>query len=151
MIDNVFRERRSVRNFQDWAISQKDIKRILESAHSAPSAGNLKARDIVIVKDKKTKKAIAEAALSQNFIAGAPIVLIFFATDKSIKKYGGRGILYAIQDATIACSFACVQATMLGLGSCWIGAFDEDEIISILKVNKNWSPVAILPVGYKND
>ncbi len=127
------------------------MKEILGAANSAPSAGNLKAREIVVVKDLKTKKALSKAALGQNFVAETPIVLVFFAIpEKSGKQYGERGRnLYSIQDATISASFAWLQAVDLGLSCCWVGAFNEEKVKEILKVPQNWQPIAILPVGYK--
>lgn len=146
----IFKKRHSVRNFRNKEIEDKKLKEILEAANSAPSAGDLKAREIVVVKDLETKKALVGAALGQNFIAEASMVLVFFAIpEKSGKKYGERGRnLYSIQDATISVSFAWLQAVDLGLSACWVGAFDEEEVKKILKVSSDRHPIAILPIGY---
>lgn len=89
-------------------------------------------------------------ASGQAFIREAPVVLVFFALPLgSMKKYGSRGNdLYCIQDATIACTYAQLAATDLGLGSCWVGAFDDYEVRKYLKADWSWKPVAILPIGY---
>jgi len=146
----IFKKRHSVRSFQDKEVEDEKLKEILEAANSAPSAGNLEAREIVVIKDLEIKKAVAEAAFEQYFIAEASIVLIFFALpEKSGKKYGERGRnLYSIQDATISASFAWLQAVDLGLSCCWVGAFDDEEVKEILKVSQDFHPVAILPIGY---
>lgn len=151
-MDEVFKKRHSVRSFQDKAIADEKLKEILEAAHSAPSAGNLKAREIVVVKNKETKDKLAVAAFNQDFIAKAPIVLVFFAVpSRSAQKYGRRGSeLYAIQDATIAASFAWLQAVMLDLSCCWVGAFDEEKVKEILDAKNEWRPIAVLPLGYSN-
>ena len=126
------------------------LKEVLEAANSAPSAGNLKAREIKVVKDLGTKKALVKAALGQDFIAEASVVLVFFALpEKSGRKYGERGRkLYAIQDATIFASFAWLQAVDLRLSCCWVGAFDDEKVKEILKTPSDWQPIAILPIGY---
>jgi len=109
----------------------------------------LQAYEIFLVRDEEKKRALAEAALGQEFIAEAPIVLVFCANpSRSASRYGSRGRdLYSIQDATIACSFAMLAATSLGLGSCWVGAFDEEEVKKVLGI-KEFRPIAILPIGY---
>lgn len=151
-MDEVFKKRHSVRSFQDKAIADEKLKEILEAAHSAPSAGNLKAREIVVVKNKETKNKLAVAAFNQDFVAKAPIVLVFFAVpSRSAQKYGRRGSeFYTIQDATIAASFAWLQAVMLDLSCCWVGAFDEEKVKEILDAKNEWRPIAILPLGYSN-
>jgi nitroreductase len=146
----IFKKRHSVRSFQNKAIEEEKLKEILEAANSAPSAGNLKAREIVVVKDLETKNGLVKTTSGQDFIAEASVVLVFFALpEKSGKEYGERGRnLYSIQDATISASFAWLQAVDLGLSCCWVGAFDEKEVKEILKVSPDWYPVAILPIGY---
>ncbi len=147
---NIFKKRYSVRSFQDREVEPGKIKEILEAANSAPSAGNLKAREIKMIKDSEIKKALARAAYKQDFIAEASIVLVFFALpEKSGRKYGERGRnLYSIQDATISASFAWLQAVDLGLSACWVGAFDDEEVKKILKAPSDYQPIVILPIGY---
>lgn len=146
----IFKKRHSVRSFKSNEVEPRKLKEILEAANSAPSAGNLKAREIIVAKDLEIKKTLAKAAFEQNFIAEAPVVLIFFALpEKSGKQYGERGRnLYSIQDATISASFAWLQAVDLGLSACWVGKFDDEEIKKILKTLSKWHPIAILPIGY---
>jgi nitroreductase len=146
----ILKKRHSVRSFQSKKVEDGKLKEILEAGNSAPSAGNLKAREIVVVKDLETKKALAKAALGQDFIVEAPIVLVFFALpDQSGKKYGERGRnLYSIQGATISASFTWLQAVDLGLSACWVGAFDDEKVKEVLKVSPDWHPIAILPIGY---
>jgi len=150
-MDEVFKRRYSVRSFRGKAIEEEKLKEILEAANSAPSAGNLKARKIVVVKDPVLKEKLAEIALNQDFIKEPPMVLVFFALPEvSAAKYGQRGKeLYAIQDATIAASFAWLQAVMLGIDACWIGAFEEERVKKILGTKSKERPIAILPLGYK--
>ena len=151
-MDEVFKKRHSVRSFQNREIEREKLKEILEVAGSAPSAGNLKARKIIVVEDSDLKQKIAKASFDQHFVGEAPVVLVFFALPSvSAKKYGERGRnLYAIQDTTIATSFAWLQAVMLGIDGCWVGTFDEAEVKEILNAKEDERPIAILPLGYKN-
>ncbi|MEM4221833.1 MAG: nitroreductase family protein [archaeon] len=147
----VLEKRRSVRKFKEKEIPSEILEKILYSSNLAPSAGNLQAYKIYVVKDKETKKEIADAAYGQEFIAEAPIVLVFCAVpEESSWKYGPRGEkLYCIQDATIVCAYAQLAATALGLGSVWVGAFDEERIKKIIGTEN--IPVAVLPVGYPDE
>jgi nitroreductase len=146
----IFKKRKSTRRFASKEVEKEKLDEILEVARSAPSAGNLKAREISAVTDSKLKEKLAEAALGQNFVAEAPIVLVFSAVpNQSAKKYGQRGRdLYSLQDATIAASFAWLQAVALGLCGVWVGAFDEEEARNILNLGEDKKPVALLPIGY---
>lgn len=144
-------KRHSLRNFSNKLIEPEKIERILAVAKTAPSVGGLKAYEVIVVKDKDEKKKLAEAALNQDFIAQAPVVFVFFACPAiSSTKYGQRGqTLYCLQDATIACAYTQLATTNLGLGACWVGAFDEGMVKKVLSAKKNVIPVALLSVGYK--
>ena len=143
-------KRKSIRSFLRNEIEGAKVGRLLEAINLAPSAGNLQAYRIVLAKSRKLKEEIAQAALEQDFIAQAPLVLVFLADrKKSSIKYGKRGAeLYCIQDATIAASYAQLAAAALGLASVWVGAFEEREIKRLVKAQENEVPVAIIPIGY---
>lgn len=145
-----FEKRHSIRAYSSKEIPDDVLRRILEAANSAPSAGNLQAYEIVVVKDPKRKQQLAQAAYGQTFIAQAPVVLVFVQNPRrSSIRYGQRGAtLYSLQDATIACTFAHLAATALGLGSCWVGAFDDDAVAKVINAPREMRPVAILPIGY---
>ncbi len=104
----LIQKRRSVRVFRPLPVEEDKLAKILEAARLAPSAGNLQAYEIYAVAGEDTRKALARAAYGQDFIAAAPIVLVFCAHPaRSEPRYGLRGRdLYAIQDATIACCWA---------------------------------------------
>lgn len=142
--------RRSVRRFKDRAVDDATLKRILETASRAPSAGNLQAYEIVVVRDAARRAALARAALGQQQVAQAPVVLVFLAHPaRSSTKYGKRGAeLYCIQDATIACAHAQLAVTAVGLGSCWVGAFKPNAVRAAVKARSTLVPVALLPLGH---
>jgi nitroreductase len=143
------RKRRSVRAFTPQAVEAEKLAQVLAAANAAPSAGNLQGYEIFQITRKETRIALARAALDQLFIAQAPVALVFCANPaRSAAKYRKRGeSLYAIQDATIACAFAMLAATALGLGTVWVGAFNDAAVERVLGV-RDLSPVAILPIGY---
>jgi len=146
----LIKARRSIRAYKPQAVEPEKLNRILEAANSAPSAGNRQAYAIIIVRDAATRLDLSRAALGQESLAQAPVVLAFLARPQSsAAKYRSRGVeLYAVQDATIACAYAQLAATSLGLGSVWVGAFNDDAVRRVLKVKEDQRPVALLPIGY---
>lgn len=147
---NAVGKRIAVRSFLGKEVEPAKLKKILEAANLAPSAGNLQSYSIVIVQNKKHKETIVHFTHEQEFIAQAPVVLVFLADrKKSAAKYGKRGAeLYCVQDATIAAAYAQLAAAALGLGSVWIGKIDENKISRLVKAKKHQVPIAIIPIGY---
>ncbi|MEM7819739.1 MAG: nitroreductase family protein [Candidatus Aenigmatarchaeota archaeon] len=150
---DVLKKRFSVRSFKNREVEEEKINKILEAANSAPSAGNLQGYEIILIKDSNKKSLIAKAAYGQHFIEEAPIVLIICANEKrSASRYGKRGKeLYCINDASIAAAYIELAACNLGLGSVWVGAFDENEIKKIIDAPEYIRPIAIIPIGYPNE
>ncbi|MEW6408603.1 MAG: nitroreductase family protein [Nitrospirota bacterium] len=146
------KERRSVRKFLDKKIPQKAIESLIESIIWAPSAGNLQSRRFYFVFNREVKSQIAAAALNQRFIAEAPLTIVGCTDNRIRRYYGERGVsLYSIQDTAASIENLMLVAYELGLGSVWIGAFNELEVARILNLPDYLRPVAIVPVGYPNE
>jgi len=144
--------RRSIRKFKDRAVGKEMIEELLNAAQMAPSAGNLQARDFIIVTNKITKQKLTKAALGQSFIEKAPVVIVVIADiERSSRIYRSRGELYATQDATAGIENILLSAYSMGLGTCWIGAFDENAVCELLGIPNKTLPVAIIPVGYPDE
>lgn len=141
--------RRSVRSFTEDEVSDEEVKKIIDAARWAPSAGNIQPWEFVVVRKPETKKRLAESALGQSFIEEAPVVIVVCANEaRSRMGYGSRGAnLYCIQDTAAATENLLLAASALGLGSCWVGAFHEDQVREILKLPGGVRPVAIVPIG----
>ncbi len=142
--------RHSVRTYLSKPVQDEAVQAILAAANQAPSAGNMQAYEIYLVTRSSQRVALAQAAKGQDFLAQAPIVLVFCAHPKrSAQRYGKRGSdLYALQDATIACTFAMLAATAMGLATVWVGAFNEESVHRAIQAEPDHVPVAILPIGY---
>jgi nitroreductase len=140
--------RSSVRVYTGEAVGDDDLTYLLDCAATAPSAGNLEGWDVVMVRDRGRKEELSEAALSQFHVREAPLLLVVCANYvRSMSRYGDRGILYAVQDATIACTYLMLAAHARNLVSCWVGAFNEDRVKSVLSLPIHIRPVAILCIG----
>jgi nitroreductase len=147
----VVQRRQSVRQFKASPVEWGDLRNILESANRAPSAGNLQAYQIVVVKEAWERQLLARATGDQAHVAEAPVALVFCTDPKqSAKQYGARGEqLYCVQDATIACAYAQLAATALGLDSVWVGTVLEPEVVRLaLGLGDSLWPIAILLIGH---
>jgi nitroreductase len=148
--DQVVRKRRSVRSYLPHPPSDDDLKKILLAADMAPSAGGLKSRKIFVVRSPALRRALAQASLDQDFIAEAPVVLVCCADLDRILEYGKRGReLYCIQDTAAAIENALLKAADLGLGTCWVGAFEEEDVSRLCRLPQWLRPVALVTIGYE--
>ena len=148
----VLKKRRMVRSFKDRQVENAQIMKLLKNAHRAPSAGFLQQQEFVVVRNE-TKAKLAEAAVSQNFIAQAPVVIVVCSnTDRVVKRYGDRGInFYSVIDGAFASMLILLTVVNEGLAACFVGAFNDNEVSKILKLPKHVKPIGIIPVGYANE
>ena len=142
--------RRSIRAFQSKEIPEEMAEKLIDMARRAPSAGNIQPWEFIVIRKPEIKRRLAEAALDQTFIEEAPIVIVVCADENSSSQgYGIRGkTLYCLQDTAAATQNILLAAYSFGLGTCWIGAFREEEAREILKIPYGVRPVAIIPIGY---
>ena len=149
LIDGLL-SRRSVRRFKSKSIPDDLIWKILKLANAAPSAGNLQSRDFIITRDEEIKQKLATAAHDQIFIHDAPVVIVVCGNQaRSSSSYGNRGTdFYSIQDADAAVMHILLAALANDLGTCWVGAFDDDEVSAVLDLPELIRPIAIIPIGY---
>jgi len=150
----VIEKRRSIRRFKPEPVAQDDLKKILEAGRLAPSGGNRQPWCFIIVRDLETKRALSIVANDQRFIADAGTVIVPLGkpetTTKLPYKLSSTRIPH-MQDPMIAIEHMILAATALGYGTCWIGAFDGDEIRRILKIPEDLTVIAILPIGVSDE
>jgi nitroreductase len=148
-IADAIRIRKSVRSYLNKAVEKEKLTAILEAGRLAPSASNRQEWRFVVVKDGEIRRKIAEAANNQRFVREAPVVIAACAeTDGHVM--GGGQACYPI-DVAIALDHMTLAAVELGLGTCWIGAFDEYRVKQILRVPAEIRVVALMPLGYPSD
>ncbi|HEC80842.1 MAG TPA: nitroreductase [Thermoplasmatales archaeon] len=135
--------RRSVRSYQPGKkVEEEKLFKLLQAAQHAPSAKNRQEWRFIVITDKKIKEKLVPICRDQYFIAEAPVV-IAGVSDPGFKWYQ--------VDIGIALEHMVLEAVELGLGTCWIGAFDEKEVSRILDVPKHLETVALLTVGYPKE
>src|SRR5512139_2384386 len=119
-------QRSSVRAYKATDVEEDKLKKILEAARLSPSASNRQDWKFIVARNKETKKKLAKAAFGQSFIGEAPVVLVACGTEPNTIM--GCGQPAHTVNVSIACAFMILQACEVGLGTCWIGAFEEDEV-----------------------
>lgn len=143
------RGRRSIRSYIPAEIDPNQLRLVLEAAIWAPSAGNLQPWEFVVVDDRDIMKHLARASLNQMWMSeSSAIIAVCADVDRTGAIYGERGRrLYAIQDCAAATQNMLLASYSLGLGTCWVGAFYEEEVRRILKLPANVRPLALIPIG----
>ena len=145
--------RRSIRAFKQKDVPEETVEKLIDAARHAPSAGNIQPWEFVVVRNLEVKRKLAIAALNQASVEEASVVIVVCVNEKrSSMGYGSRGkTLYCIQDTAAATQNILLTAYSLGLGACWIGAFNEDDAKQVLNAPESIRPVAIVPVGYPDE
>jgi nitroreductase len=152
-LSEAIKGRRSIRAFRQRDVPEETVEKLIDAARHAPSAGNIQPWEFVVVRKLEVKRKLARAALNQAFVEETPVVIVVCANEnRSSMGYGFRGkTLYCIQDTAAATQNILLTAYSLGLGACWIGAFNEEEAKRALNAPECMRPVAIIPVGYPDE
>ncbi len=143
------RQRRSVRSYQDREVPEETLQHILEAARLAPSAKNRQEWTFVVVTDEVTKKRLQRAAKRQRFVGEAPAIIAGVATEPGYVMT--CGVPAAHVDVAIAMEHIALAATAHGLGTCWVGAFYQDDVRKALDVPEDCTVVALMPLGFPAD
>jgi nitroreductase len=146
-------QRRSVRKYLDRPVEFEKITTIIDAARKAPSAGNLQDWNFIIVTEKDLIRQVASYSIEQYWIQTAPAVIIVCGLpEKHEMYYGLRGKrLYNVQDCAAAIENVLLAATDLGLGTCWVGAFEEEKLRSLFAIPADVRPQAVVTLGYSDD
>ncbi|MBS3131290.1 nitroreductase family protein [Candidatus Woesearchaeota archaeon] len=150
---DAIRTRRSVRKYKDKQIPWDNVVTIMQAGKYAPSAGNLQNWKFIVVKTEGKRASITKACLNQEWMATAPVFIVVVGQPEDAERYyGARGRrLYTIQGIAAAIENMLLTAHSLGLGSCWVGAFDEDELRRILLLPEQADVHAVITLGYADE
>lgn len=146
-------KRRSIRKYKPDEVEWDKIGEILYAAREAPSSGNLQNWRFLLMLDGGHRQAIAEACYGQLWMADAPVHIVLCADPEKVTQfYGLRGDrLYSAQNCAAAIQNMLLAAVEQGLGTCWVGAFDEEKIKDICAIPDNIRPQAIITLGYADE
>ncbi len=135
------RVRRSVRAYLPDPIREGELLKILEAGRLAPSASNIQPWHFVVVKSPERKRKIAETGRWARFLKDAPIVIVGCGDPEASPRFYMVDVALAMQNMVLA-------ATGLGIGTCWVGSFDEEKVKKLLKIPGKLRIVALLALGY---
>lgn len=142
---DVVRTRKSVRSYSNRMVEEEKITRILEAARIAPSWANRQCWSFIVVKDREKIRKLA-GGLINPWLKQAPVIIV--ACGNPQKSGSRNGMDYYLVDVAISMEHLVLAAADLGLGTCWIGGFDERKVKRTLGVPENIKIVALTPVGY---
>lgn len=141
--------RYSVRSYQDRPVDEEVLARILEAVRLAPSGANRQPWRFVVVRNAETRKRLVDACNGQSFIGEAPIVIAGCGLmPERIMRCGIPGDPI---DLAIALEHLALAATAEGLGTCWIGAFEQDKVREVLGIPQTARVVEVMTLGYPAD
>jgi nitroreductase len=150
-IFDVFRKRRSIRKFSPKAVSPELLEKVLEAASWAPSAHNQQPWEMVVTRDEEKKKAMAIGHRFARFLPDADVVIAVCCLLKMQKqgKDAAPGVEYfEVQDTAAAIQNMLLAAQALGLGTCWVGDFYDEEVREILAIPSEYGVMALIALGY---
>jgi len=152
-IEECIKTRRSIRKYKVKEIDWEKIVRIVDAGKFAPSAGNIQNWKFVVVRDDSVREKLSAAAFDQDWMNDAPVhIVVVGEPSKAQRFYGARGErLYTIQGCAAAVENMLLVAYELGLGSCWVGAFDEGKVKRVLNMTEDVVPQAIITIGYADE
>lgn len=141
---DVILSRRSIRSYEDKEIPKDVLDKIVEAGRQSPSAANRQPYRFVVVTNPEIKKAVS--GLASRFVKSAPVVIVGCANPKALLT--GK---WAKIDTAIALENMVLAAWSLGVGSCWIGSFNEQKVKDALKIPQDWKVVALISLGYPGE
>ena len=142
-------QRRSVRSYADQEVEEEKVRKVLEAGIRAPSANNRQEWRFVVVRDPELRTELIDAAHGQRFVGEAPVVIVACAAESDhIMSCGHPSHLI---DVAIAVDHMTLAARALGLGTCWVGAFDANAVRQILGIPEDIEVVHLIPMGYPAD
>ncbi len=141
-------QRRSIRKYSNKPVEEEKLQKVLEAARLSPSAKNEQNWKFIVVRDDKVREELTKA-IGQPFVGGAPIILVCCGTEPNSIMKGGQP-RYTI-DLSIATAYMILKAYEEGLGTCWLGSYDERAVKKVLEVPDEVRVVSITPLGYPDE
>ncbi len=147
--DEVINARYSVRGYLDKEVEKEKLNYVLKAATIAPTGVNFQPFKVYVIDTKKNKEALREVYPAEWFTQAPYVLCVVSLKDKAwVRKYDNKNI--SDIDATIVMDHIILAATSVGLGTCYIAAFNPQKAREFLKLEDNEEPVLFTPLGYGN-
>ncbi len=147
-IYEVIKKRRSIRKYEPRKIEDDKLERVLNAARLAPSGKNVQAWRLIVTRDPELKEKLIKACKGQKFVAEADCIVTVAVDETSVYQGHGNYMTSFAVDGAIMLDHLILAATYEGLGTCWIGAFIEEQVKEILNIPDPYRVVAMTPLGY---
>lgn len=145
----VVKHRGMVRTYKTDPVPEEKIQRLLRYAVRAPSAGNLQPWEFVVVKNPDVRAQLTKAAMNQNAVATAPMIIVTCADIQRMgSKYGTRGSFFSLVDTSFATLLILLGAIEQDLGACFVGSYNPEEVAKVLELPPHVRPVGLITIGY---
>lgn len=148
-VSSAIKGRRSIRSYQQAGVEAEKLEKVLEAGRLAPSASNVQEWKFILVTKPDIKQQLANAAMGQKSVEEAPVIIVACATESQKIMTCGQ-YAYPI-DLAIAVSYMILEAYELGLGTCWLGAFKEQDVKRLLEIPDDVRVVAMFTLGYPKE
>ncbi|PRR78200.1 FMN reductase [Clostridium luticellarii] len=155
------KERRSIRKYKNKTIERDKIIQLLESARTAPSGDNTQPWNFILVQSEDMKKKVSKACHNQQWMNTASLLIVCVGdlnsrikgTDTlTIDEHSSEEeVKQIIRDTAIAAEHIVLQAENLGLGTCWIAWFKQNDIRPVLNVPEDKYVISVITVGYADE
>ena len=140
------KNRYSVRSFRETPIAKEHMDLILEAGRVAPTACNFQPQKIYVARSAEAREKLASVC---RCTFGAPVILVVgYDRTRDWKNKLMPGLTSGETDAAIVCTHMMLQAADLGIGSCWVGYFNPEQVAEVLGLPENITVTALLPMGY---
>lgn len=139
----VITKRRSVRSYETTPVPKEKLERILEAARLAPSANRVQPWHFIVVTDAEKRRELSKGMFAK-FLTQAPVVIVACGDTKAAPDW-------CVVDVSIATENLVLAATSEGLGTCWVGSFDEEQVKALLKIPEKFTVIALIAVGHARE
>ncbi|MGD9559281.1 MAG: nitroreductase family protein [Oscillospiraceae bacterium] len=143
--DEIVRTRRSIRQYKEDAVPKEMLLEVLEAGRWAPSGHNLQNWRFAVIEDAETRKGMVDACNGQRMMAQAPVNLVLWSPAERIMNCKRSS---PTVDCSIALTMMILKATDMGLGTCWMGDFNEEKVRKLLGLPDGAVVVAVCPLGW---
>lgn len=161
MMFEAIKKRRSIRKYVNKEVEEEKLTQILESARLAPSGSNTQPWQFIVIKSEKNRELVAKVSHNQKWMASAPVHIVCVADirsriDENIESFINENskeeeVKLIIRDTAIAVEHMSLTATELGLGTCWVAWFTQEEIRTVLNIPNDKYVLCVLTIGYADE
>ncbi|MFW5986574.1 MAG: nitroreductase family protein, partial [Halanaerobiales bacterium] len=137
-------------SFQDREVEEDKLERVLNAGRLAPSGKNVQGWKFIVTRDEELKQKLVKACSNQKFVGEADCVITVCVDETKVYQYHGDYMTSFAVDGAIAMDHMMLAAAAEGLGTCWIGAYIEDEVREVLNVPQPYRIIGLTPLGYPN-